>query len=284
MPPLRAALESRGIPCAVPEEDAFWAAPGVDALLRGVLLRLRGAKAPETLLSDECLPEESAARGRDESDAAAAFLASLPAEAWEGGPRGVVEALERKREAARAAGEPEAPSRPAVGTGGVRFAKGGALFTESSAFRGLEKSFVEAGRNWESLLASVALLRDLDMARARAERVQIMTIHAAKGLEFRAVFLPCLEEGILPFYGTRHTAGEFPPDSPEKAATLREESRILYVGVTRAAEAVFTSFASERKIYGQVLSSGVSTLFDPRLFRTILPARRVKRRVSQLSF
>ncbi len=278
MPPLRAALESRGIPCAVPEEDAFWADPGVDALLRGVLLRLRGAKAPETLLSEECLPEESAARGRDESDAAAAFLASLPAEAWERGPRGVVEALERKREAACAAGEPEA----FLPDGVAQLAA--PLFTESSAFRGLEKSFVEAGRNWESLLASVALLRDLDMARARAERVQIMTIHAAKGLEFRAVFLPCLEEGILPFYGTRHTAGEFPPDSPEKAATLREESRILYVGVTRAAEAVFTSFASERKIYGQVLSSGVSTLFDPRLFRTILPARRVKRRVSQLSF
>lgn len=274
MPPLRAALEARGIPCAVPEEDAFWADPGVDALLRGALLRLSGAKTPE---KPEALPEEAAANARNEDDAAA-FLALLPAELWEHGPRGVVEALEKTREAARAAGEAEA----FLPDGVAQLAA--PLFTESSAFRALEKSFVEAGRNWENLLASVALLRDLDMARARAEQVQIMTIHAAKGLEFKTVFLPCLEEGILPFYGTRYTAGRIPPDGPEKAATLREEARILYVGVTRAAEAVFTSFASERKLYGQVLSSVVSPLFDPGLFRMIRPVRRVKRRVSQLSF
>ena len=122
------------------------------------------------------------------------------------------------------------------------------------------------------------------MARARAERVQIMTMHAAKGLEFRAVFLPCLEDGILPFYGLEYAEGEPPADTWEKAELLREEARILYVGITRAAEAVFTSFAAERKIYGRSVSSGASPLFAPDLFRAILPTRRVRRRASQLSF
>ena len=198
---------------------------------------------------------------------------------WELGPRGVVKSLEAEREAALAAGNPDADPLP------EEIARLAApLFTESAAFRALEKSFAEAGRDWEKLLASVALLRDLDMARARAERVQIMTMHAAKGLEFRAVFLPCLEDGLLPFYGLEYAEGEPPADTWEKAELLREEARILYVGITRAAEAVFTSFAAERKIYGRSVSSGASPLFAPDLFRAILPTRRVRRRASQLSF
>lgn len=90
-----------------------------------------------------------------------------------------------------------------------------------------------------------------------------MTMHAAKGLEFRAVFLPCLEDGILPFYGLEYAEGEPPADTREKAELLREEARILYVGITRAAEAVFTSFAAERKIYGRSVSSGASPCLPP---------------------
>ena len=277
MPPLRAALEARGIPCSVPEEDAFWTEPGVEALLRAALLRLRGANGTEG--GSDAVQADAEMHGAEDDDDAARLLAALPEKVWELGPRGVVKSLEAEREAALAAGNPDADPLP------EEIARLAApLFTESAAFRALEKSFAEAGRDWEKLLASVALLRDLDMARARAERVQIMTMHAAKGLEFRAVFLPCLEDGILPFYGLEYAEGEPPADTREKAELLREEARILYVGITRAAEAVFTSFAAERKIYGRSVSSGASPLFAPDLFRAILPTRRVRRRASQLSF
>ena len=73
--------------------------------------------------------------------------------------------------------------------------------------------------------------------REQAEQVQIMTLHAAKGLEFRAVFLPALEEGILPFPGADallhgDPGGAIAPDA------LAEERRLFYVGLTRAQDAV----------------------------------------------
>ena len=67
-----------------------------------------------------------------------------------------------------------------------------------------------------------------------------MTLHAAKGLEFRNVFMSGLEEGIFP-----HTRSMMDPEQME------EERRLMYVGVTRAEKKLHISYAKERMLYGQ---------------------------------
>lgn len=114
---------------------------------------------------------------------------------------------------------------------------------EMSDLDKLRGRFKEASKDVDGLDAFLESLRgDLpqeDFA-ARADRVAIMTIHASKGLEFPYVFLPCLEEGILPFtlFGT-------------SAARLAEERRLLYVGMTRAKRRLFLSSARARAILGR---------------------------------
>jgi DNA helicase-2/ATP-dependent DNA helicase PcrA len=71
----------------------------------------------------------------------------------------------------------------------------------------------------------------------RAERIALLTLHAAKGLEFAVVFLVGLEDGILPL--------RFAP-GPLEPAALEEERRLLYVGMTRARERLFLCRARRR--------------------------------------
>ncbi len=70
--------------------------------------------------------------------------------------------------------------------------------------------------------------------------VQLMTLHAAKGLEFPVVFLCGLEEGLFPHY--------FSKDDP---SALNEERRLCYVGITRSKERVFLSYAQKRRLFGR---------------------------------
>ncbi|QQS59714.1 UvrD-helicase domain-containing protein [Candidatus Peregrinibacteria bacterium] len=89
-------------------------------------------------------------------------------------------------------------------------------------------------------LEEVALVSDADnIAENEQQRVLIMTIHSSKGLEFPIVFLPGLEEGILP-----HSRSLFDPQA------LEEERRLLYVGMTRAMKQLFLLFAESRMMYG----------------------------------
>ena len=69
--------------------------------------------------------------------------------------------------------------------------------------------------------------------------VNLMTLHSAKGLEFSIVFMVGLEEGILP-----HTKSIYNPSQ------LEEERRLCYVGLTRAKEKIFLSFALRRTLFG----------------------------------
>ena len=64
---------------------------------------------------------------------------------------------------------------------------------------------------WTAFFEQLAWLREAELVREKAERVQILTLHASKGLEFQAVFIPGLEDGLLPFKsGIYHLARQRP--------------------------------------------------------------------------
>ena len=94
----------------------------------------------------------------------------------------------------------------------------------------------------ENFLAEVALVSDIDDYGADEEKVTLMTLHAAKGLEFPVVFLVGMEEGIFP-----HARALM--DETE----LEEERRLCYVGITRAEKHLFLSNARVRLLYGRTL-------------------------------
>ena len=96
-----------------------------------------------------------------------------------------------------------------------------------------------------SFLEHVSLVMDNDSA-DEADKVTIMTIHAAKGLEFETVFLAGWEEGVFPSQRSLDEGG---------LASLEEERRLAYVAITRARRKCFIFHAANRRIYGQWTSS-----------------------------
>ena len=103
---------------------------------------------------------------------------------------------------------------------------------------------VSAMQDFDSLqgfLEHISLVMDGDTVSEQGE-VTLMTLHAAKGLEFDTVFLPGWEEGIFPSQRTMDENG---------AIGLEEERRLAYVGITRACKNVHISFASSRRVHGQ---------------------------------
>jgi DNA helicase-2/ATP-dependent DNA helicase PcrA len=91
----------------------------------------------------------------------------------------------------------------------------------------------------EGFLDSVALVSDVDELDATVRGVTLMTLHSAKGLEFPVVFLTGLEEGVFP-----HAR------SVDDTEELEEERRLCYVGLTRARERLFLSYALHRRLHG----------------------------------
>jgi len=89
-------------------------------------------------------------------------------------------------------------------------------------------------------LESISLMTHLDQWEGGTNILTLMTLHTAKGLEFPIVYMVGMEEGIFPnsnAYG----------DTPDE---LEEERRLCYVGITRAKERLFCSYARERRLYG----------------------------------
>lgn len=88
-------------------------------------------------------------------------------------------------------------------------------------------------------LEEVALMTDIDNYNAQADAVVLMTLHAAKGLEFPVVFIPGMEEGIFPG-----------PQSMYSPQEVEEERRLAYVGITRAKQKLYLTHANTRMLFG----------------------------------
>ncbi len=149
------------------------------------------------------------------------------------------------------------------GGGGVPHAELARMVLEESGYTAMlqaERSAESAGRlenlaelarameEYETLpafLEHVSLVMDNDENR-QGEKVTIMTIHAAKGLEFDIVYLPGWEEGIFPSQRALDEGG---------LASLEEERRLAYVAITRARRQATVLHAANRRIYGQWTSS-----------------------------
>jgi len=117
------------------------------------------------------------------------------------------------------------------------------------------KELVKALENFDNLqgfLEHVSLIMDNETEEA-GEKVSIMTLHAAKGLEFPAVFLPGWEDGLFPSQRSMDESG---------LKGLEEERRLAYVGITRAEQLCTISFAANRRVYGQWQSAMPSRFID----------------------
>jgi DNA helicase-2/ATP-dependent DNA helicase PcrA len=92
----------------------------------------------------------------------------------------------------------------------------------------------------QAFLSHAALEAGDNQAQSGQDAVQLMTVHAAKGLEFDAVFITGLEEGLFPH-----------DNSSASAQALEEERRLMYVAITRARQRLYLSFAQTRMLHGQ---------------------------------
>jgi DNA helicase-2/ATP-dependent DNA helicase PcrA len=128
--------------------------------------------------------------------------------------------------------------------------------------------FAEAneGASISSYLDSVTLMADVDAWDSK-KGVTLMTLHAAKGLEFKVVFLAGMEEGLLPHAQSKEDPGD-----------VEEERRLCYVGMTRARERLYCLHAFQRRVYGQMREQ------EPSQFLGELPESAVEKTRNQSAF
>lgn len=112
---------------------------------------------------------------------------------------------------------------------------------------------VEAYETLQQFLEHISLVMENENRAAEDQGVTLMTLHAAKGLEFDVVFLPGWEEEIFPHKRALEEGG---------MAALEEERRLAYVGITRARKRVYISFAASRRIYNQWVNTVPSRFID----------------------
>ena len=131
-------------------------------------------------------------------------------------------------------------------------------------FIGVAKDFEKSGEipNVENFLSHISLISDIDSADIELDRVTLMTLHSAKGLEFPIVFMAGMEEGLFP-----HARTLMEPDEME------EERRTCYVGITRAQRKLYMTYARSRMIYGR------TTTYLPSRFLAEIPDEYIERLV-----
>lgn len=228
---IEAVLKRQGIPCSVPEAEAFWNEPRVKILIAAACRMLGLADEQDEDIPD--LPEKILAQG---PIGLSAYLSEMP------------------------------PFDH--------------LFWESRAFKALVKGYKEHS-GWSGLINWIHIQSDLDQIRGKAEKVQIMTMHGAKGLEFDAVFIPAIEEGVIPFAGTDVLTGKISGDSGSGLYDSNEERRLLYVAATRARKYLYLSYARKRNLYGRELrlppSRFLKNLPEEVIKKSAMVARKVQK-------
>ena len=114
--------------------------------------------------------------------------------------------------------------------------------------KGMEES-AAMGRTLPDYLEQVALVSDIDAWDGGADRVTLMTLHTAKGLEFPMVFMLGMEEGLF-------------PHARVDDADIEEERRLCYVGMTRAMKRLVLTHALRRRVYGDAQMNARSRFVD----------------------
>jgi DNA helicase II / ATP-dependent DNA helicase PcrA len=129
------------------------------------------------------------------------------------------------------------------------------------------------GADLERFLTEIALGAEADALDPRADAISLLTLHAAKGLEFTAVFLAGCERGLLPLWLPGANGGR-PPGRP--GPDPDEERRLLFVGMTRARTYLFLTSAAKRRRHGAMIATGPSPFLaaiSPTLLSRTSPAR-----------
>jgi DNA helicase-2/ATP-dependent DNA helicase PcrA len=126
-----------------------------------------------------------------------------------------------------------------------------------------ERTAEKKDNSLSAFLEEVALLSDVDALDDNRNSITLMTLHSSKGLEFPVVFITGLEMGLFPLQ--RNTA------EPEE---LEEERRLLYVGMTRAEENLYLSYAKKRRKYNSLVPTTASLFLDE------IPAEYVEARLT----
>ena len=116
---------------------------------------------------------------------------------------------------------------------------------------------VPFGDQTGAFLDHMALQRAADTLDPRADRVAILSLHAAKGLEFPVVYVVGCEEGLIPYVPPAGTA----PDAA-RTVDIAEERRLFYVGMTRAQAALTLCHAGRRLLFGQTVTLPVSRFVE----------------------
>jgi DNA helicase II / ATP-dependent DNA helicase PcrA len=155
-------------------------------------------------------------------------------------------------------------------------ARGIAAGTDATALAEAKRwlTALAAADDVAALREQVALSTEADFWDARADRVSLLTMHAAKGLEFSVVFVVGLEDGLMPFsWNAMSPEGRLEEDGRDNGGAEPEERRLLYVAMTRAKDRLFLSRAAQRSWRGRPV-----TLLPSRYLGDIAPELMVQQR------
>jgi uncharacterized protein (TIGR00375 family) len=177
-------------------------------------------------------------------------------------PPGTAVAHQLRGAVGRLAAAADAARTPAAGRGGL---SGTDLRTAGEVLAPLAR---RCGDDMERFRTEIALGAEVDALDPRADAIALLTLHAAKGLEFEVVFVAGCERGLLPLW--------LPGAAPDARPDPAEERRLLFVGMTRARTHLLLSCAARRSRHGSSAETGVSpflSAIDPDLLDRSAPPR-----------